>query len=138
MNVHAGFAPVNGTELYYEESGTGFPLVLAHRGIADHRMWDEQFPVFAEHYRAIRYDLRGFGQSRLVPGSFTHYEDLDSMLRCLGIERAFLVGSVLGATIIIDFAIFRPDVPAAVVTVGTSLSDYRYQGCPRPTGGRAG
>ncbi len=42
-----GIAEVNGAKLYYEVTGSGQPLVLLHAGIADRRMWDDQFDVFA-------------------------------------------------------------------------------------------
>jgi pimeloyl-ACP methyl ester carboxylesterase len=57
-----GVAPVNGAKLYYEIAGSGRPLVLLHAGLMDCRMWDDQFSDFAQHYRVIRYDLRGYGK----------------------------------------------------------------------------
>ncbi len=44
------FANIAGARFYYEMAGEGRPLVLVHAGIADSRMWDEQFEVFARHY----------------------------------------------------------------------------------------
>ena len=58
-----GFADLDGAEIYYEIAGAGHPLLLRHAGVADSRMWDEQFGTFARHYQAIRYDLPGFGKS---------------------------------------------------------------------------
>src|SRR5215472_5323785 len=60
-----GFVESNGTQLYYEMMGEGHPLVLIHGGYMDRRMWDDQFAVFAQYFRVIRYDVRGFGQSEL-------------------------------------------------------------------------
>ena len=51
--VQTGFAEINGGKLYYEVAGDGPALVLAHAGIADRRMWDDQFLVFAQPYRVI-------------------------------------------------------------------------------------
>src|SRR6185437_1084028 len=61
-----GFLRHEGARLYYEIAGSGHPLLLIHAGIADSRMWDEQFDVFAQHYRVIRYDLRGYGKTEQV------------------------------------------------------------------------
>src|SRR5690606_11396205 len=58
-----GYAEVNGARLYYEVAGSGPALVLIHAGIADCRMWDEQFAALAARYRVVRYDQRGYGQS---------------------------------------------------------------------------
>ena len=71
-----GFVETNGTQLYYETMGEGHPLVLIHGGYMDRRMWDDQFVVFAQHYRVIRYDVRGFGKSELPPVPYTDRQDL--------------------------------------------------------------
>lgn len=46
--------PLNGAEIYYETVSQVQPLVLIHAGIADCRMWDEQFDSFNQHFRVIR------------------------------------------------------------------------------------
>ncbi len=60
--LRTGFVETNETKLYYETMGEGHPLVLLHGGYMDRRMWDDQFAVFAQNYRVIRYDIRGFGK----------------------------------------------------------------------------
>ena len=68
--VQTGFADINGGRLYYEVAGDGPVLVLAHAGIADRRMWDDQFLFFAQHFRVIRFDFWGFGKSSIAKNSF--------------------------------------------------------------------
>ncbi len=58
--------------LYYEGAGRGHPLLLIHAGVADCRMWDEQFPVFARQFRVVRDDTRGFGKSLPEDVSFSN------------------------------------------------------------------
>jgi pimeloyl-ACP methyl ester carboxylesterase len=55
-------------------------------------MWDDQFSVFAEHYRVIRYDVRGFGKSELPQVSYADWQDLYYLLTTLGIEKTYLLG----------------------------------------------
>ncbi|HXV99717.1 MAG TPA: alpha/beta fold hydrolase, partial [Anaerolineae bacterium] len=94
----SGFAEVNGAKLYYEVLGEGHPLVLIHAGIADSRMWDDQFSTLAQFYRVIRYDVRGFGHSRTVenPGNVTNtyadHQDLYHLLEFLNVGQAFFLG----------------------------------------------
>ena len=57
--VKQGRVKVGNGSLYYEEAGTGAPVIFVHGHSLDHRMWDEQFSVLAKKYRVIRYDLRG-------------------------------------------------------------------------------
>src|SRR2546422_10206921 len=70
-----GFLDVEGAPLYYEIAGTGYPFLLIHAGVADSRMWDQQFQTCAQHYQVIRYDLRGFGQSSVPAGPFANHKD---------------------------------------------------------------
>lgn len=96
--VKQGRIEVGNGSLYYEEAGTGEPVIFVHGHSLDHRMWDEQFPVFAEKYRAIRYDLRGYGisSSQTEDYQFTHVEDLRTLMDSLHIKKAHIVGLSLG------------------------------------------
>lgn len=129
-SVESGFAEVNGAKLYYEVAGSGHPLVLCHAGIADNRMWDDQFSLFAERYRVIRYDLRGFGQSNLSPGPFSWSEDLYGLLTHLGVAKAYLIGCSMGGSTVIDFAVTHPEMVDALITVGSGLSGFDAPNTP--------
>jgi 3-oxoadipate enol-lactonase len=117
-----GFLDVPGASLYYECAGQGHPLLLIHAGIADSRMWDEQFPVFAQRYRVIRYDVRGFGQTRLEPGTFANHEDVRMLLNALGAQKAHIIGVSFGSAIALDFTLAHPDVVASLVMVSPGAS----------------
>jgi len=60
--VTKGFAEVNDTRLYCEIVGKGHPLVLIHGFTCNTKVWDDQFEVFAKHFKVMRYDMRGFGK----------------------------------------------------------------------------
>ncbi|MDQ6601881.1 MAG: alpha/beta fold hydrolase, partial [Chloroflexota bacterium] len=117
----SGYADVHGARLYYETMGAGHPLVLVHAGIADSRMWDDQFAVFAAHYRVIRYDIRGFGNSAMPPGSSSTSRDLHGLLMALGVAKAHLVGLSIGGGIAIDFTLRHPEMVSALVAVASGL-----------------
>lgn len=117
-----GFLDVSGASLYYECAGQGHPLLLIHAGIADSRMWDEQFPLFAQRYRAIRYDLRGFGQTRLEPGAFANHEDVETLLNALNAQKAHIIGVSYGSEIALDFTLSHPDMVASLVMVAPGAS----------------
>jgi 3-oxoadipate enol-lactonase len=122
MDIQTGFADVNGTRLYYEVAGSGHPLVLIHGFSLDTRMWDAQFEVFAERYKVVRYDIRGYGKSA-APGTegYYHAEDLKELLEHLSIERAHIVGLSLGGAIAIEFAVAYPAMTSALVVVDSVL-----------------
>src|SRR6187397_1094130 len=113
-----GFAEVNGTRLYYEVTGSGYPLVLVHGFSLDIRMWDDQIASFAAQYEVISYEPRGHGKSE-PPGkeSYYHAEDLKCLLDHLGCSKAHLLGLSWGAAIITEFALAYPDMTSALIVV---------------------
>ncbi len=126
-----GMAPILGTTLYYDISGEGYPLVLIHAGIANNRMWDAQFAAFAAHYRTLRYDMRGHGQSVPAPVDFSHWQDLSDLLDYLEIEQAHLVGISMGGGVAINFALERPERVGALVLVSSAPPGFQHGGPPR-------
>jgi len=123
-----GFADVNGAKLYYEIAGAGHPLVLLHEGIADSRMFDDQFTVFARHYRVVRYDLPSFGQSDIPPADvpISMTENLRGLLAFLGIEKTYLLGMSMGGSIALDFTLAYPEMVDALVLVASGLSGHNF------------
>lgn len=124
----SGIAEINGTKFHYEISGEGHPLVLVHAGIADGRMWNDQFHVFAQHYQVLRYDRRGFGNTSMVAGSFSHHADLYELLKFLKIESTFLVGCSQGAKTVLDLSLEHPEMTSALVLVSPALGGFIYNG----------
>jgi pimeloyl-ACP methyl ester carboxylesterase len=127
-DVQTGFGDINGGRLYYEVAGDGPVLVLAHAGIADRRMWDDQFLVFAQYYRVIRCDFWGFGKSTTTNNTFFLHRDLYQLLKFLGVERAHLMGCSLGGRVIIDLALEYPEMVNSLILVGSGLSGYQFEG----------
>jgi pimeloyl-ACP methyl ester carboxylesterase len=117
-----GFVEVDGGRLFYEEAGAGQPVVFIHPGLWDRRTWDDQFPNFAERFRAIRYDVRGYGKSSKPEREYSNVEDLRALLEQLGVDRAAIIGCSMGGGIAIDFAVEYPDLVWALVPVAAALS----------------
>lgn len=122
----SGFAEVNGAQLYYEEAGNGHPLLLIHGGLVHSDMWDDQFEAFAQHFRVIRFDLRGFGKSSLPAGEYAFHEDLRGLLDTLNVSQAHIVGLSMGGKIAIDFTLAYSERVSALVPVASALSGYRF------------
>jgi 3-oxoadipate enol-lactonase len=126
-HVQKGIAEVNGTSLYYEVAGEGHPLVLNHGGLVDNHLWDDQFDEFARHFKVIRYDIRGFGDSGMLENGMDPYSmerDLYSLLQFLGIEKTYVLGLSMGGALAIDFTLQYPQVVDALITVGAGLSGF--------------
>ena len=126
-HVQTGFAEINGTTLYYEVAGAGNPFFLVHGHLLDRRSWDDQFAVFAQRYRVIRYDQRGFGDSGLITKgeSYSDRQDLYELMKFLGIESASLMGVSGGGALAIDFTLEHPEMVDALIPVTAGVSGFR-------------
>jgi 3-oxoadipate enol-lactonase len=113
--------------LYYEIAGEGQPLVLIHGGLVNSGLWDDQFEVFTQHCRVLRYDVRGFGQSKSPTAYYSHHGDLRDLLDFLGIERATVLGLSMGGGIAIDFTLTYPDHVTALIPVAAGLGGYQVK-----------
>jgi 3-oxoadipate enol-lactonase len=122
--MQTGYLQVEGSELYYEVHGSGHALTLIHAGVADLTMWDEQFAEFAEHFRVLRYDTRGFGNTKTEGVSFSHRQDLLSLLDHLVIEKTYVLGLSRGGQIAIDFTLEFPERVDALIAVAAGVSGY--------------
>ncbi len=121
-NSQTGIASVNGTELYYEISGDSHPLILIHGGAVDSRAWDDQFAVFAQHYKVVRYDLRGAGKSGNRDKPFSNSKDLYALLKFLDIDKTYLLGISRGGGFAYDLTLEHPEMVDALILVSANLS----------------
>ena len=89
-------------KLYYEEAGTGTPVIFSHEFAGDYRNWEPQMRYFARRHRAITYSARGYKPSD-VPDDWKSYsykhwvDDVIAVLDHLKIEKAHIVGLSMGA-----------------------------------------
>jgi non-heme chloroperoxidase len=87
-------------ELYYEDHGSGAPVVLIHGYPLSGRAWDRQVPVLLDaHSRVITYDRRGFGKSSQPTSGFdydTFAADLNALMEKLDLYDVTLVGHSMG------------------------------------------
>src|SRR5262245_58440529 len=88
------------TEMYYEDHGTGLPVVLIHGYPLSGRAWDKHVTALLEAgYRVITYDRRGFGQSNQPTTGYdydTFAADLHTLVEHLDLRDAVLAGHSMG------------------------------------------
>lgn len=100
------FAYVNGVRLAYRLEGSGTPVIFVHGEGYSHELWNEQFDAFSDRYLFLSYDRRGHGQSDdpLTGYSETaHSEDLNALMRHLGMPNAHFVVNSRGGSIVLQF-----------------------------------
>jgi 3-oxoadipate enol-lactonase len=109
---------VDGTKLYWEESGSGDPLLLIQGLGWSAAMWRQVLPAFEERYRVIRYDARGVGRSDVPEGPYPialMAEDATVILDAAGVERAHVFGCSLGGIVAQEVALTYGDRVTSLV-----------------------
>jgi pimeloyl-ACP methyl ester carboxylesterase len=104
------YAKVNGVKLYYEQAGSGTPVIFVHEFAGDYRSWEPQIRFLARRYRCIAFNARGYPPSE-VPASLAkysqdiHVDDIVGMLDALHIKKAHVVGCSMGGYAAVHFAL---------------------------------
>jgi len=113
----------DGVRLYYEETGSGTPVIFVHEYAADHRAWEPQMRHFGQRYRAITYGARGYPPSD-VPDDFERYsqerarDDIRAVLDGLKIGKAHIVGISMGGFATLHFGFAYPERALSLVVAG--------------------
>lgn len=121
-------ASINGTEIYYETHGSGFPLVFVHGGFGglgtgaggNVPAWVEKF---AQHFQVILPDRRSSGRSGFPDTPHTQSlfaSDIRELLRLLGHEKAHIYGTSAGGPTTLTFGLEHPEATASLVVADTA------------------
>jgi pimeloyl-ACP methyl ester carboxylesterase len=109
-------------KLYYEEIGSGIPVVFVHEFAGDYRSWESQLRYFARGYRCIAYNARGYPPSEVPDGE--HYsqdrarDDIRAVLDALKIDHAHIVGLSMGGFAALHFGFTYPQRARSLVVAG--------------------
>jgi 3-oxoadipate enol-lactonase len=118
--------------LYFEEAGSGTPIIFLHEFAADHSNWEPQMRYFARGHRCIAYSARGYAPSDVPPSAevytYKHfYTDALAVLDHLDIARAHFVGLSMGSYSSLQVALNAPErllsMTLAAVGSGSSLEN---------------
>jgi pimeloyl-ACP methyl ester carboxylesterase len=131
------YLSVKDGKLYYEMTGLGDEtIILIHDGLVHGEVWDDQFSVFADRYRLVRYDRRGYGRSPQPEKAYSNTEDLLQVFTHLDIDKATLIGMSAGGGLAIDFTLEHPENVSKLVVVGAVVSGFGYSDHFLTRGGR--
>ncbi len=129
------FADSRGVQLYYEEAGSGFPIVFVHEFSHDLRSWEPQLRYFSRRYRCIAFNARGYPPSD-VPASPLQYsqviaaDDIANVMRDRGIRKAHIVGCSMGGYATLHFGLRHARMARSLTVIGAgygSDADKRAQ-----------
>ena len=113
-----------GVSLFYDERGSGEPVLLIMGTGADHTLWNATAEVFADLHRVITYDQRGTGSSDHPPDPETYTarvlaDDAAALLDALGVATAHVAGLSLGSAVAQELAINHPQKIRSLTVVGS-------------------
>jgi proline iminopeptidase len=110
-------------QLYFEEAGSGTPIIFLHEFAADHSNWEPQLRYFSRGHRCIAYSARGYTPSE-VPASaeaytYRHfYTDALAVLDHLRIAQAHFVGLSMGSYSSLQVALNAPERALSMTLAG--------------------
>ncbi len=112
-----------GARLYYEEAGTGIPIVFAHEFSGDLYSWERQIQHFSRRYRCIAFNARGYPPSE-VPQQLSRYshrhavDDVAVVMRHLKVSKAHIIGCSMGSRTTLDFGLTYPRMALSLTMIG--------------------
>ncbi len=126
-------------ELYYEDYGTGKPVVLIHGWPLSGRSWESQVPALVgAGYRVIAYDRRGFGWSSQPWNGYdydTFTADLHALIEHLDLREATLVGFSMGGGEVVRYIGTHGTSRIAKAVLASAVPPYLYKSSDNPDGG---
>ena len=129
----------NPVEIYYEDHGSGKPVVLIHGWPLSGRSWEAQVPaLIAAGYRVITYDRRGFGWSSQSWSGYdydTFAADLHSLLTHLDLKGTTLVGFSMGGGEVARYISTYGTARVAKAVFAGAVPPYLYKSADNPDGG---
>jgi non-heme chloroperoxidase len=125
-------------EIYYEDHGTGQPVVLIHGYPLSGRAWDKQVPVLLDAgYRVITYDRRGFGKSSQAAAGYdydTFAADLSALLDYLDLRDTVLAGHSMGTGEVTRYLGHYGSARVAKAVLVAPIPPYLLQAADNPDG----
>src|SRR5499433_2758186 len=117
--------------LYYQEVGSGTPIVFVHEFAGDYRSWEPQMRYFARRYRCITYSQRGYTPSDVPTSadaySYEHFrDDVVAVLDHLKIDKAHICGLSMGGYSTLMVGLKYPQRALSLTLAGAGSGSERW------------
>ena len=119
-------------KLYYEEAGSGTPILFCHEFAGDYRNWEQQMRYFSRRHRCITYSARGYLPSDVPKDwkdySYKHWSsDAVAVLDRLKIDKAHIVGLSMGGYTVIQIGLDYPGRALSLTAAGAGSGSERAE-----------
>jgi pimeloyl-ACP methyl ester carboxylesterase len=120
----------DGVKVYYEDTGSGAPVVFVHEFAGDCRSWEPQVRYLSRRYRCITFNARGWPPSEVPPEVASYSQaracdDIRCVLDGLGIDKAHVVGLSMGGFATLHFGLTYPDRARSLLVAGAGYGSER-------------
>lgn len=115
------YVQANGINIYYEEYGSGEPLILIHGGSVTCKMWQPYIGPLAQHFRVITPDSRGHGRTNNSSNELSYRgmaTDVAAFIDALGLSQPLVAGYSDGGQIALELGMRYPTLARALVVGG--------------------
>ena len=112
------YVQVNGLNMYYEDYGSGQPLLLLHSGLATSQMWQPHLASLTPHFRVITPDSRGHGRTDNPTGEFSYSlmaDDIAAFIKALNLTKPLVLGYSDGGQIALELGMRYPTLTGALI-----------------------
>lgn len=117
--------------LYFEDEGSGPPVLLIHGHTLDRRLWDPVMPLLrSAGFRVIRVDLRGHGRSSRPDVGYHlshHAADITTVLDAAAVGPVLLVGHSIGGAVALEIAVTGAERLTALVLVSPVMPERPFE-----------
>ncbi len=127
VNPNGKFFNYNGTQIYYEDTGTGEPLLLLHNFFNTADSWKPHVEAYSKQFRTIAIDMMGHGRSDIYnkdDSAFRHGDYakmIFALLDSLKLDKVNGIGASSGGSTLLYLNVMQPDRFTSVITVGGHL-----------------
>lgn len=113
----------DGTQLYWEEAGSGAPIIFVHEFGGNYAAWEPQLRRFARSHRCITFAARGYPPSDVPddPGAYSQAQaaaDIAAVLDAAGVDKAHVAGLSMGGFAALQFGLDYPERARSLIVAG--------------------
>ena len=112
------YIDINGMKMYYEDYGTGVPLILLHGGTSTSQTWQPFLPIFIPHFRVITSDSRAHGRTDNPTGLLSYRQmadDVAALIQALNLPKPLVCGYSDGGQVALELGMHYPGLCTALV-----------------------
>ena len=123
----------DGVKLYYEESGSGTPIVFVHEFGGNYRSWEPQMRHFSRRHRCITFAARGYPPSDVPPSPDSYSQvravgDILAVMDAASVGKAHIVGLSMGGFAALHFGLEHPGRALSLVIAGAGYgAEKQYE-----------